>query len=86
MECESSATTRKKMKDFHMQRHLIGEQLFVGQDVDVTDGYDHAFRDGIFNTIVHETCDNKDVHPCVTTREDGQLGSIALVNNNSTNQ
>jgi len=35
------------MKDFHMQRHLIGEQLFVGQNVDVIDGYDHASRDGI---------------------------------------
>ncbi len=60
------------MKDFHMQSHLVGEQLFVGQDVDVTNGDDHAFRDGVSNRIVHETCDKKDVHPCVTTGEDGQ--------------
>jgi hypothetical protein len=58
----------------------------VGQDVDVTDGDDHASRDGVSNRIMHETCDNKDVHPCVTATEDGQLKTNALVNNNSTNQ
>jgi hypothetical protein len=72
MECESRATARKKMKDFHMQRHLVGEQLFVGQDVNVTNGDDHASCDGVLNRIVHKTCDNKDVHPCVTIGEDGQ--------------
>jgi len=60
------------MKDFHIQRHLVGEQLFVGWDVDVTDGDDHASHDGVSNKIVHETCDNKGVHPCIIAGEDGQ--------------
>jgi hypothetical protein len=37
--------------------------LFVEQNVDVTNGDDHAFRDGVSNKIMHETCDNKNVHP-----------------------
>jgi hypothetical protein len=86
MEHESRATTQKKMKDCHMQRYLAREQLFVGRDIEVIDDDDHAFCDGVWNRIVHETCDDKDMHPCVTTKEDGQLGTIALVNHNSTNQ
>jgi len=57
-----------------------------GQDVEITNGDDHASHDGVLNWIVHETCDEKDVNPCVTTREDGQIGTIALVDHNSTNQ
>jgi hypothetical protein len=59
----------------------------VGQDVEVIDSDDHAFCDGVLNRIVHhKTCDDKDVHPCVITREDGQLGTITLVDHNSTNR
>jgi hypothetical protein len=58
----------------------------VGQDVEVTDGDDHAFCDGYSNRIVNETCDYKDVYPCVTAREDHQLRTIVLVDNNLTNQ
>ncbi len=53
------------MKDCHMQRYLVGEWLFVGQNVEVTDGDDHASCDGVSTRIVHKTCDEKDVHPCV---------------------
>jgi hypothetical protein len=75
-----------KMKDCHMQRYLARERLFVGWDVEVIDGDDHASRDGVSNKTVHETCDDKDVQPCVTIGEDGQLGNIALVDHNSTDQ
>ncbi len=55
----------------------------MGQDVEVTDNDDHAFHDGVLNRIVHhKTCDDKDVYPCVTTGEDGQLGTIALIDQN----
>jgi len=38
----------------------------VGQDVEIIDNDDHAFRVGVSNRIVHhKTCDDKDVHPCV---------------------
>ncbi len=53
------------------QRYLVGERLFVGRHVEITDNHDHASRDGVSNRIVHKTCDDKDMHPCVTTREDG---------------
>jgi hypothetical protein len=66
------------MKDFHIQRHLVGEQLFVGWDVDVIDGDDHASCDGVSNKIVHETCDNKDVNPCIIAREDGNKEPLSL--------
>jgi hypothetical protein len=58
----------------------------VGQNVEITDDDDHASCDGVSNRIVHETCDNKNVHPCIIAREDDQLGTIALINNNSTNE
>jgi hypothetical protein len=58
----------------------------VEQDVEITNGDDHASRDGVSNRIVHKTYDDKDVHPCIIAREDGQLGTIALVDHNSTNQ
>jgi hypothetical protein len=48
--------------------------------------YDHASHDGVLNRIVHETCDDKNVNPCITAREDGQLGTIALIDHNSRNQ
>jgi hypothetical protein len=67
-----------------MQRYLVGEQLFMGQDVEVINDDDHASHDGVSNRIVHKICDDKDVNPCTTTKEDGQLGTIALVNHNST--
>ncbi len=60
--------------------------MFLGQDVEVTDDDDHAFRDGVSNKIVHETYDDKDGHPCIIAREDGQLRTNVLVDHNSTNQ
>jgi hypothetical protein len=27
-----------KLKDYHMQRYLVGEQLFVGRNIEVFDG------------------------------------------------
>jgi len=45
----------------------------VGRDVDITNNDEHASHDGVLSRIVHETCDDKDVHPCITAKEDGQL-------------
>ncbi len=58
----------------------------MGQDVEVINGDDHASRDGVSNRIVHKTYDDKDVHPCIIAGEDGQVGTIALVDHNLTNQ
>ncbi len=58
----------------------------MGRDVEIIDNDDHAFHDGVSNRIMHETCDDKDVNPCITLGEDGQLGTIALIDHNSTNQ
>jgi hypothetical protein len=58
------------MRDYHMQRYLDGEWLFVGRDVEVTNDDNHASHDGVSNRIVHKTCDDKYVHICITTRED----------------
>jgi hypothetical protein len=57
----------------------------MGQDVEITNSDDHASHDGLLNRIVHKTCDHKDVNPCITSREDDQLGTIALVDHNLTN-
>ncbi len=54
----------------------------MGRDVEITNNDEHASHEGVLNRIVHETCDDKDVHPCVTVKEDGQLGTIALINHN----
>jgi hypothetical protein len=43
----------------------------VGRDVEITNNHDHASHDGVSNRIVHKTCDDKDMHPCVTIGEDG---------------
>jgi hypothetical protein len=86
LEHESKAITKRQMKDCHMQRYLAREPLFMGQDVEVINNDDHASHDGVSNRIVHKTCDDKDVNPCTTTKEDGQLGTIALANHNLTNQ
>jgi len=72
-EHESKVATRRKMRDCHMQRYLAREWLFVGRDVELIDNDDYASRDGVSNRIVHETCDDKDVHPCVIVGKDGQL-------------
>jgi len=59
----------------------------VGQDVEIINNDDHAFCDGVSNRIVHhKTCDDKDVHPCVTIGEDGQLGTIELIDHNLIDQ
>ncbi len=59
----------------------------MGQDVEIIDSDDHAFCDGVSNRIMHhKTCDDKVVHPCVTTGEDGQLETITLVDHNSIDQ
>jgi hypothetical protein len=74
------------MKDCHMQRYPTREWLFVGWDVEVTNNDNHASHDGVPNRIVHKTCDDKYVHICIITREDGQLRTIALINHNSIDQ
>jgi hypothetical protein len=86
MERESRATTWKKMKDCHMQGYVVGEWLFVGRNVEIAYDDDHVLRDGVSNRIVHKRCDDKDVHPHITIGEDGQFGTIALVDHNLTNQ
>jgi hypothetical protein len=36
-----------------------GMELFVGQDVEVIHGDNHAFHDDVLNTTLHETCDDE---------------------------
>ncbi len=45
--------------------------VFVGRNVEITNNDDHVSRDGVSNRIVHKTCDDKDVHPCVIVGKDG---------------
>ncbi len=66
-----------------MQRYLARERLFMGWDVEITNGDEHASHDGVLNRIMHETCDDKDVHPCIIAKEDNQLRTITLINHNS---
>jgi hypothetical protein len=71
MEHESKVTTWRKMKESHVQRYLTRERLFVGWNVEVTNGGNHVFRDGVSNRIMHKACYDKDVHPFIIVREDG---------------
>ncbi len=72
--------------DCHMQKYLASERLFVGWDVEIINGDNHASCDGVLNRIMHKTCDDKDVHPCVIAKEDGQLRAIALIDHDFANQ
>jgi len=58
----------------------------VGWNVEVIDGDNHSSCNVVSNRILHKTCDEKDEHPCVTTKEDGHLGTIALVDHNLIDQ
>ncbi len=64
----------------------MGNDYLWDEDVEVTNNDNHASHDGVSNRIVHKTCDDKYVHICITTKEDGQLGTIALIDHNSINQ
>jgi len=66
---ESRATTWMKLKDYHMQRYLIGEQLFVEWNIKVFDG-DNLFIHGPSSIIAHMPTNAMDQHPCVNSGED----------------
>ncbi len=40
---------------------------------EVLDGDNHTSHDYVSNMIVRETHDDKDMHPCLASGEDGQL-------------
>ncbi len=72
IECESRATTRMKLRDSHMQWYLVGEQLFVGWNVEIFDG-DNFFTHGPTSIIAHMPIDIMDQHPCTTSGEENQF-------------
>lgn len=61
-----------EMKDRHMQRSLVNEWLFVGQNVEVFDGDDLVSHgDALMNS--HKSADAMEKNPCVINGEDGQF-------------
>jgi hypothetical protein len=58
-----------KLKDCHMQRYLVGEQLFVGQNIEVFDG-DNLLIHGPSLITTHMPIDAMDQHPCANSGED----------------
>jgi hypothetical protein len=66
------ATTWMKLRDFHVQRYLAREQLFVGQNIEIFDG-DNLFTHGPTSIIAHMPVDAMNQHPYTTSGEDNQL-------------
>jgi len=52
-----------------MQRYLVGEQLFVGQNIEVFDG-DNLLIHGPSLITTHMPIDAMDQHPCANSGED----------------
>jgi hypothetical protein len=48
-----------KLKDSHMQRYLVGEQLFVGWNIEVFDG-DNLLTHGPISITAHMPVDAMD--------------------------
>ncbi len=61
-----------KLKDCHMQRYLVGEQLFVGQNIEVFDG-DNLLTHGPTSITAHMPPNVMDQHLYTTSGEDNQL-------------
>jgi hypothetical protein len=69
---ESRATTQMKLKDSHMQWYLVGEQLFVGWNVEIFDG-NNFLTYGPTSIIAHMPTNIMDQHPWTTSGEDNQF-------------
>jgi hypothetical protein len=66
-----------KLKDYHMQRYLIREQLFVGWNIEIFDG-DNNLIHGPPSITTHMPTNAMDRQPCVNNGKDNQLvGALA---------
>ncbi len=72
VECGSKATIWMKLRDFHMQRYLVGKWLFMGWNIEIFDG-DNLCAHGPTLIIAHMLANEMDQHPCTTNGEDNQL-------------
>ncbi len=63
---------RMKLKDFHTQRYLTGERLFVGWNIEVFDG-DNLFTHGPTSITAHMPANAMDQHLYTTSGEGNQL-------------
>ncbi len=63
---------KMKLRDFHMERYLAKERLFVGRNIEIFDG-DNILTHGLTLIIAHMPTDIMDQHPCTTSGENNQL-------------